>query len=263
MAAETFNLSWNDFDTCTRKTFQNLISDQDFTDVTLACVDNKQLKAHKVILSACSPFFKSLFLSNPHQHPIIYLKGVNFSDLLCIIQFIYLGQTRVEHSRLENFMITAKELEIQGLITDSNSKGSNQDTQNICPKQIRQEQDNWNNGDDYEIQAPNMEDDANLPNSVFNDDEVDLHNNYHAPTYNTFTNNYGLPDTKPQQFVMKRTTGHEKRHACDQCDYRGLTPQHVREHKMSIHEGIKFSCDLCDKVYSHPNNLRTHKKAKH
>ena len=96
MAAETFNLFWNDFDISTRKTFQNLISDQDFTDVTLACLDNKQIKAHKVILSACSPFFRSLFLSNPHQHPLIYLRGVHYSDLLCIIQFIYLGQTRVE-----------------------------------------------------------------------------------------------------------------------------------------------------------------------
>jgi hypothetical protein len=46
------------------------------------------LQAHRVILSACSPFFKAVLRRNPHQHPLLYLKGVSFRDMqvrpLCV-----------------------------------------------------------------------------------------------------------------------------------------------------------------------------------
>jgi len=255
MSSETFNLSWNDFDICTRKTFSDLLSDQDFTDVTLVCVDKKQIKAHKVILSACSPFFRSLLLSNPqHPHPLVYLKGVKYSDLLSIIQFIYLGQTQVEQTNLETFMLTAKELEIQGLITDLKTRQERPEKE-----KVKKETD-WMR-DDLQATAmvePDIEENIDEHENTMNADD-----SLQMPAYNPIMENYGFINLPPGNFQMKRTVNHEKKHACDQCDYRGITPQHVREHKMSIHEGIKFSCDLCEKVYSHPNNLRTHKKTKH
>ena len=112
---EKFNLNWNEFGSCTVDTFKELLSDQDFTDVTLACDDDKHLKAHKAILSSCSPFFKKILKKNPHQHPLVYLKGVDYSSLQSIIQFIYLGQTEVGQEDLEPFLAAAKDLEIRGL----------------------------------------------------------------------------------------------------------------------------------------------------
>ena len=35
------------------------------------------LEAHKVILSACSPFFRSVLKKNKHDHPLVYLKVYN------------------------------------------------------------------------------------------------------------------------------------------------------------------------------------------
>ena len=52
-------------------------------------------KAHKVVLSACSPFFKSILKRNPHQHPLLYLKGVNSQDLGSLLNFMYQGQVNV------------------------------------------------------------------------------------------------------------------------------------------------------------------------
>ena len=75
---EAYNICWDKFKVSTSEAFKNLIKDTDFTDVTLACEDGKQIKAHKVILSACSPFFKDILIQNPHTHPLIYLKGINF-----------------------------------------------------------------------------------------------------------------------------------------------------------------------------------------
>ena len=56
------------------------------------------MEAHKVIIAACSPFFKSILRRNPHQHPLIYLKGVKFSDLGSILNFV--GQLPEEEGRL-------------------------------------------------------------------------------------------------------------------------------------------------------------------
>ena len=39
---------------------QDIRDDKDFFDVTLAC-DDDQIQAHKVILSACSPFFRQVY----------------------------------------------------------------------------------------------------------------------------------------------------------------------------------------------------------
>ena len=62
-------LSWNEFATNAPKTFKQLWREQDFTDVTLATEDDQQIKAHKVILSSSSDFFRNLLLRNPHPNP--------------------------------------------------------------------------------------------------------------------------------------------------------------------------------------------------
>ena len=60
-SSEKFCLKWNDFHQNMANSYKDLRSDKDFTDVTLVCDDNQQIEAHKFILSACSPFFSSLF----------------------------------------------------------------------------------------------------------------------------------------------------------------------------------------------------------
>ena len=115
MSSEKFNLAWNDFEASASRTFKSLLDDHDFTNVTLASHDNEQIKAHKVILSSSSQFFKRIIMKNPHQNPLLYLRNVNFKELQHIINFIYLGQTEVEQSELEHFLEIAKDLEISGL----------------------------------------------------------------------------------------------------------------------------------------------------
>ena len=98
-----------------KKTDMSLLSDTDFTDVTLTCQNNKWVKAHKLILSSSSSFFRDLLLCHPHQHPLVYLKGVNIKDLQAILQFIYLGEAKVAKDMVTSFIETAKELQVEGL----------------------------------------------------------------------------------------------------------------------------------------------------
>ena len=89
--SEKFCLKWNDFEQNISFAFKELKDDKDFFDVTLACEDEEQVSAHKVILSACSPFFKNILRRNKHQHPLLYLKGVKYSDLQSVLNFMYHG----------------------------------------------------------------------------------------------------------------------------------------------------------------------------
>ena len=73
MSSEKFCLRWNDFESNISVAIRELRDDNDFFYVTLAC-DDEQIQAHKMILNACSPFFRTILRHNSHQHPLLYLK---------------------------------------------------------------------------------------------------------------------------------------------------------------------------------------------
>ena len=114
MANQSLCLSWDDFQDQERASLQELRNDTDFTDVTLACED-QNIKAHKVILPACSLFFKKLLKAYPHPHPLIYMKGMRSSHLTVIIDFLYLGEANIFQEDLESFFALAEELQLKGL----------------------------------------------------------------------------------------------------------------------------------------------------
>jgi len=123
MASEKFCLRWNDFESTLPHAFRELREDKDFFDVTLAC-DDQQLQAHKVILSACSPFFRTILKRNPHAHPLLYLKGVKYVDLVAVLNFMYHGEVNVAQEELNSFLAVAEELKVKGLTQNNPSSGS-------------------------------------------------------------------------------------------------------------------------------------------
>ena len=125
MASEKFCLRWNDFESNISVAFRELREEKDFFDVTLACDDN-QVQCHKVILSACSPFFRAILRKNPHQHPLLYLKGVKYQELLSVLNFMYQGEVNVAQEELNSFLAVAEELRVKGL-TQSNQGGAKTD----------------------------------------------------------------------------------------------------------------------------------------
>ena len=59
MTSDQFCLKWNNYQANIVVALGNLKLDEDFVDVTLAC-DGKTIKAHRVVLSACSPYFRQV-----------------------------------------------------------------------------------------------------------------------------------------------------------------------------------------------------------
>jgi len=122
LGEEKFCLRWNDFETNISSAFKELKNEQDFFDITLACAGEKQVQAHKVILSACSPFFKTILRKNPHQHPLVYLKGVQYEEVLSVVNFMYHGEVNVAQESLASFLAVAEELQVKGLSQDNTEK---------------------------------------------------------------------------------------------------------------------------------------------
>jgi len=120
-SSEKFCLRWNDFEANVSGAFRELREEKDFFDVTLACEDN-QLEAHKVIISACSPFFRNVLRRNPHQHPLLYLKGVKYRELVAVLNFMYQGEVNVAQDDLNTFLSVAEELQVKGLTQGNNGQ---------------------------------------------------------------------------------------------------------------------------------------------
>ena len=113
MSSEKFCLRWNDFESNISSAFKDIRDEKEFFDITIACED-EQLQAHKVILSACSPFFKNVLRRNQHQHPLLYLKGVSFRDMESVLNFMYHGEVNVAQDDLNSFLQVAEDLRVKG-----------------------------------------------------------------------------------------------------------------------------------------------------
>uniref|UniRef100_A0A1B6DIU8 BTB domain-containing protein n=1 Tax=Clastoptera arizonana TaxID=38151 RepID=A0A1B6DIU8_9HEMI len=120
---QLFCLRWNNFQTNFTAQFETLRAEEDFVDVTLAC-EGKRIKAHKLILSACSPYFKELFKCNPCKHPIIFMQDVEYEHLLSLVEFMYSGEVNIAQAQLPNFLHTAECLQIRGLTAALQKKKS-------------------------------------------------------------------------------------------------------------------------------------------
>lgn len=111
---QAFCLRWNNYQSNLTSVFEQLLQNEQFVDVTLSC-DNISIKAHKVVLSACSPYFTALFNENPCKHPIIIMRDIKFTELKSIVEFMYRGEINVCQDQIAPLLRIAELLKIRGL----------------------------------------------------------------------------------------------------------------------------------------------------
>ncbi|XP_026498377.2 protein bric-a-brac 1-like isoform X3 [Vanessa tameamea] len=111
---QQFCLRWNNYQTNLANCFDQLLQTESFVDVTLAC-EGQSLKAHKVVLSACSPYFQTLFMDNPCRHPIIIMRDIKYCDLKAVVDFMYRGEINVSQDQITALLKVAETLKIRGL----------------------------------------------------------------------------------------------------------------------------------------------------
>ncbi|XP_050088732.1 homeobox protein cut-like isoform X2 [Anopheles aquasalis] len=136
---QQYALKWNDFQSSILSSFRHLRDEEDFVDVTIAC-DTRSFTAHKVVLSACSPYFRKLLKANPCEHPIVILRDVRSDDIENLLRtggkgiygsvfcenggipplagrarFMYNGEVHIGQDQLSDFLKTAQLLQVRGL----------------------------------------------------------------------------------------------------------------------------------------------------
>ena len=211
MTDNTLVLCSDQFETNALNTFRNLWNDQDFADVTLVTVDEQQIRAHKVILSSCSEFFRNIFLKNPHNNPLLYLKDIRYKELTMVIKFIYQGQCEIGQHELDNFLSTGKDLKVEGLMEDVNWK---------------------------EIEEPLVE------NGTYKTQK-----SQESGSNSTGQDDVTL-EMSPQKFDMEVTLPSNQleggRFVCGECNTRFSTDNGLKYHKQFKHGGVLYSCDQRD-----------------
>ena len=121
---ENYTIGWNTFEDHLKEASKRLYDKKYFADVTLVSEDLVQIQAHRFILSSSSPVFEKLLLMNQDSKALIYLKGIKHEEMKAITTFIYLGETKVQPERVDEFLKASADLEIKYF--HNNSNGSNQ-----------------------------------------------------------------------------------------------------------------------------------------
>lgn len=98
-----------------------MFKDETLVDVTLCC-GNQQILAHRLVLSACSPYFRNMFekQANPYHYPIITIDNIYAEDLKLLLEFMYKGEVMIPNERLASVVRCAANLQVDEFPTDLN-----------------------------------------------------------------------------------------------------------------------------------------------
>ncbi|XP_043242490.1 protein bric-a-brac 2-like [Amphibalanus amphitrite] len=126
MEEQKFCLRWDSYQSSITGVFDRLRRDGQLLDVTL-CAEGRRLKAHRVLLAACSPYLRDLLTETQCEHLVLFLKDTPAADLQALVEFMYSGVVNVTQSQLTSFIKTAETLQIRGLSGDEGQSESAQE----------------------------------------------------------------------------------------------------------------------------------------
>ena len=243
MDQQKYTFTWPNHLEYLRVMMRELMTSEDFADVTLLCDDKISIRAHRNILSACSPVLKDILLmSTQSNHPVIYLRGIQFSEIKSILQFMYLGEAKVYEERMTEFKHTIKDLEIKGL-----SKVDDSSDQQIghAPNEATKESE-----EDYNESSENH----SSGNDIIKGEEAEIviSNNGMQQTEDGINKisrkskfEYKLCE-KSLVWVHKKSKHEGVKYPFNQCDQQYTTQGCLTRHIQSKHEGVKYACNHCD-----------------
>ena len=261
--SEKFSVEWNDHQSAWRKSLSELRAKDDFADVTLVTEDKKKFSAHKILISSCSKTLKFILKDHIHSNPLLYLSGINSENLGFILDYIYCGEVKLFHEQLEEFLESARKLEIEGLFSlDEDGKHLDQ-------------QKNDDPLEDFE-ELPET------PSSLGDDqykEPKDIKHEIKQECKTPSTSRKSFPRGPPkdpavfnassmtaEELKMKRKELYQKVDGaleCLACDYATKDRSNIKKHIDKHIEGLSYTCRVCSKEFPTKTAQLSHMKKDH
>ena len=255
---------WDEFETHAANTIKQLWDDQDFKDVTLATMDDQQINAHRAVLSSSSSFFNKILLKNPQKNLLLYLKDIRYNELKLVLEFMYLGECKVRHEDLGNFIETGTALKIRGLANNEVEKTSvnvnidlvgqelnnkNHMLETIAEKGetltnasiIHETQQEVNNSYQLENKHANMK--ISQSQKEANPSIEHVYDEIPSTKQNKSDKRYKLKKDRKNQILSQFFK--EGFFRCDECPVLSDDIDDFKRHKNTAHDGIIYSCSQC------------------
>lgn len=130
-----FYLKCNNFSRLISSQYELLRDSKTFTDISFVCGDNtSRLDAHKLVLCASSPYFRSLIESLGTQHLVLFFGDVKYDIMKSILTYMYMGEAKIESDKIKDFIKVAEKFCIRGLVRE-NSEEKDQEATNAQQQQ--------------------------------------------------------------------------------------------------------------------------------
>ena len=246
--SEKFCLKWNDFNSNVSKSFGKLRTEEYLQDVTLVGDDHTQMSAHKLVLSACSEYFKEIFKRNKHSNTLMSLEGLSKQDLENVLDYMYNGEVKMYQEELNRFLSVAQRLKLEGLLESED----NEQIGDLKSDGIAEAEEHFIHNTSQEY----TENTSIQPKSfshVYPKNAVSLN-----------TAEKSEVDAKLMEILEPLDGGHFKCRICGK-DSSGMTASKDRKGNMKNHvethlEGLSYPCQLCGKEFRSKQSLWNHSR---
>ena len=269
MSGEKLRIRYNAFESNIREELHDIRNDGDFFDVTLVCEDG-QIQAHKLVISACSPFFKKIFQCNPQPHPLLYLKDITIGHLQSVLDFMYHGEIFIFQENIDSFLAVAQELKVKGLtMSQDTSFPSRRPTP---PKLVWPSNEKVNRDimDQSCVKKKPMHLIQQIPE---HSSETEMNDNDEIAMEKYYGNDEAQTEDQDvktmrdlDQYIQSETGKNKGQAKCKFCDKTFSRKENVREHlayKHFNHIFNKYTCQICGKNLGSKLAYVNHAKKKH
>lgn len=288
-------IKWNDFNSSIPCSYKSLREERDFIDITLVSDDEMKFEAHKVVLSASSPFFRNILRgASKNVNTIIFLSGVRSSDLQLVMDFVYNGEVKLHQENIPSFLEATSKLKISGLseqvpeseepIQNMFDKSDNTNIQDFITCHKLENELLLNAYIDTSIENMGMSDDVDSKNTIASegkwetsgpqkfqqedDKPVLSQQDSNRKVVNQFppaeivydfkgNTNIELLEAKITEIAQKLEG---KRYGCRVCGRSSRDRSGISAHIETHFEGLSFTCELCEKEFKSREAIRKHKQ---
>ena len=256
-----YSMRVDDFDANLVTSLSELKDSEEFFDVTLVSDDETPVQAHKVILSASSPFFRKVLKFNQSSSPLLYIRGLSSKDLANVVEFLYKGEVTVAQENLDKFLKVSKDLKLKGMY--ENEEVNNYDctfgdtAESLMKEEVKKWKKKTKQTPLVKVEDKNMEDkdDVQIEACSFQDADVVTE----EPTSDVESKEISSLDAKISEMMFRE----EKMWHCKKCGETKRRKSNIQQHIEINHLDASQPCTLCDVVSKNRPSLYHHMKKKH